>query len=425
MKRVQLSAAEVSRRCHGLQFGAEIQDYLEWMRAQGYAPRTLRGRLSVLAEFVRYVKARGVSLLEKIAEYVQPFVHCRVGKARKAGRTVDPDRLATEIERGVRLFCRHLEVTERLPSSPETPDLGPFYQAALERFTEFLHAGQALAPSTIRGYGIYIFRFLRGTEAATGINAWEVLSPDQVDSFLAGQARTTGRRGMRNVCSALRGFLRFLQLEGHALEPCLENFPWPRVYQQEDLPRFLRGDQVRAALESVDRTTLQGIRDYAILLLLSTYGMRAIEVARMSLDDVDWSAGRLQLKHRKSGRTDLLPLGIPVGEALLEYLQKARPRTSHRELFLTLAAPVRPFLCGGPVSALARRRLLAAGIEQPRLGAHLFRHTTARHLLSQGFSFKVIGDYLGHSAVSSTSVYLKVDLEGLREVALNDGEELI
>ncbi|MCE7874004.1 hypothetical protein DYH09_27030 [bacterium CPR1] len=177
-------------------------------------------------------------------------------------------------------------------------------------------------------------------------------------------------------------------------------------------------------LEAVDRSSLQGIRDYSILMFLVMYGVRAAEVARMTLDDVNWETEKLRLRNRKSGRTDWLPLSRPVGDALLEYL-KVRPKVVHRQIFITLKAPLRPFWSGAPISNVAHKRLRAAGIDLPRLGAHLLRHTTAWRLLTDGFSFKAIGDYLGHSAVSSTSIYLKIDIDGLRDAALNNGEELL
>lgn len=121
---------------------------------------------------------------------------------------------------------------------------------------------------------------------------------------------------MHCVCCALRSFIRFLRMEGHAMAPQLENFPHPRIYRQEEIPSFLNSQQVKNVLDCVDRSTTAGIRDYAVLLLLLTYGMRASEVTRLTLEDIDWSAEKIHLRDRKSGRSDIMPLSAIVGEAL-------------------------------------------------------------------------------------------------------------
>lgn len=234
------------------------------------------------------------------------------------------------------------------------------------------------------------------------------------------------RRGMHCVCSALRSLFRFLQVQGQSLTPGLCAFPRPRIYTQESLPRFLHADQVQRVLESVDRTTKPGTRDYAILVLLVVYGMRAAEVARLTLDDLDWMAGKIYLKNRKTRRSDVFPLNVSAGEAIIEYLRKGRPQTVLRQLFFSLPAPIRPLRSGSSVSRIVKKYLRASGIPLPdRPGAHLFRYSVAHRLLAGGLPYKVIGDFLGHFSASSTSVYLKVDTEGLIQVALNDGEDVL
>ena len=414
----------LARQCSGLLFATQVAEYLSSMQAEGFSNRTICRRLYVLVAFGRYLTSKGVQMLEQIVDFAEPFVGAWVSKSIRLDRTGNPVRLASEVGVDVRLFLRHLIATRHLQSQTDTgTEFVPIFQISLVRFVESLLGERALAPTTVRGYDAFARKFLSHVESM-GIEDWSAIDPAVIDSFVVVQARTVGRRGMRVVCAALRNLLRFARMEGHDLVPRLENFLWPRVYQHEDLPRFLRGEQVRAVLEAVDRTGPPGIRDYAILLLLVMYGMRAAEVARLTLEDVNWETEKVRLRNRKSGRTDWLPLSRPVGEALLDYL-KVRPKVAHRQIFLTLRAPLRPFRTGAPVSLLAGKRLRAAEIKLPRLGAHLFRHTTAWRLLTEGFSFKAIGDYLGHSAASSTSIYLKIDLVGLSEVALNDGEELV
>lgn len=421
---MSLTVEELVQRCRGSLIATQVAEYLSSMKAVGFSDSTIRSRLYVLITFGLYLKHQGLQVIDRIVDFAQLFVDSWVSKSVSMGRTKDPERLASEVGGDVRCFLRHLTTTGYIQRQPGTDSsLGDTFQTGLARFVEFLLGERALAPTTVRGYEAFARNFLAHVVNA-GIEDWSAINPGAIDSFVSVQARTVGRRGMRVVCSALRNLLRFARMEGHDLVPHLENFLWPRVYQHEDLPRFLRDEQVRAVLEVVDRTCPSGLRDYAILLLLVMYGMRAAEVARMTLEDVNWETEKIRLRNRKSGRTDWMPLSRPVGEALLEYL-KVRPKTRHRQIFLTLHAPLRPFRTGGPVSSVAGKCLRAAGINLPRLGAHLLRHTTAWRLLTDGFAFKAIGDYLGHSAASSTSIYLKIDLVGLSEVAINDGEDLV
>lgn len=159
-------------------------------------------------------------------------------------------------------------------------------------------------------------------------------------------------------------------------------------------------------------------------MLLVTYGLRAREVAALTLDDIDWKRERLQIRRRKAGHATTFPLSSQVGWALLDYLQAARPQTTDRHVFRNVLAPFAPIqmYC---ISQRAAHYLRAAGVSVPRPGSHTFRHTCVQRLVDADFSFKVIGDYVGHRSPASTQVYGKVAVEALRQVALGDGEEAL
>ena len=151
-------------------------------------------------------------------------------------------------------------------------------------------------------------------------------------------------------------------------------------------------------------------------MLLALYGLRAGEVSGLRLDDIDWDRERLLLTRPKQRRAQQYPWLPLVGDAVLRYLREVRPRCSHRALFLTLKAPHRP-LSSQSVSAVARAWMTSIDAQAPSRGAHCLRHACAAHLLATGFSFKQIGDHLGHRGANSTFAYAKVDLVGLRQVA--------
>jgi site-specific recombinase XerD len=182
------------------------------------------------------------------------------------------------------------------------------------------------------------------------------------------------------------------------------------------VPQALTPDQVQRVLASCDTKTALGRRDLAILLLLARFGLRAGEVAALSLDDVDWTTGRLTI-HGKGGRLAQLPLLTDVGTALAAYLQHDRPRgTSCRRLFMRGPAPaggVKP----GAVGDMVRHALKRAGVAAAHRGSHLFRHSVATQMLRRGASLAEIGELLRHRNPRTTAIYAKVDLTALRGVA--------
>jgi integrase len=225
------------------------------------------------------------------------------------------------------------------------------------------------------------------------------------------------------VClvATLRTLLRFVHREGMIDEDLSGMVERPLIYRDAGLPRSITWPEVSRVLATVDRRSAVGRRDYAILLLLVSYGLRAGEVARLALDDIDWRQGRLRVPARKAGNSTSYPISDAVGEAIATYLKGARPSSGHRQVFLSVRPPFVP-ATGTAISERAKKYIRAAGVSVPRPGAHTFRHTCVQRLVDIGMPFKTIGDYVGHRSPRSTHVYGKVAIETLREVALGDGE---
>jgi len=161
------------------------------------------------------------------------------------------------------------------------------------------------------------------------------------------------------------------------------------------------------------------IRDHAIILLLSVYGLRSGEVRQLCLGDIDWPHDRIRFVRSKSKRKESAPLETRVGNAIARYLRYSRPKTDSRVVFLTLRAPYRPLSIGG-LYGIVQRNLSKNGMPKKGRGPHGLRHACARHLLESGRSFKEVGDHLGHRSPDATRFYAKVDLVSLRKVALDD-----
>jgi integrase/recombinase XerD len=206
----------------------------------------------------------------------------------------------------------------------------------------------------------------------------------------------------------------------------------PRVYREEQLLRALSWEIVQAFVRAIDRTTPGGLRDYAIFLLISTYGLRASEIVGLTLDDVEWRARRVRIRQRKTGGVLWLPLTDEVATALLDYLRHGRPQLAVRQYrrgFQTDPPQCREvFLrCRTPAGVLRSTAITEAfqawsrrsGLEIPFQGVHCLRHSYALHRLRSGLSLKTIGDLLGHRSSESTCVYLRLATDDLRDVALS------
>ena len=326
-----------------------------------------------------------------------------------------------------RLPNGHLNARQILIRHRSDPSRSARYRSAANASPGTLVLGlvteKGLRPASVDQYRFHLDRF----EAYLGRVGASIqdLTPVLLSAFVTeragvGLAKTTVREG----CGVLRVFLRYAYREGVLSRDLSGTVDWPQAYRLSTLPRSITWSEVERVLAGVDRRTACGKRDYAILLLLVVYGLRGREVAALTLDDIDWRRERLAVPERKAGHSTAFPLSPPVGEAVVDYLRNGRPYTADRHVFMRALAPLHPL---GPaaVSACARRYLLMAGVEAPRLGSHTLRHTCVQRLVDADFSLKEVGDFIGHRKAASTEIYAKVAVEALREVATGDGEEVL
>jgi site-specific recombinase XerD len=239
-----------------------------------------------------------------------------------------------------------------------------------------------------------------------------------IDRFVENLSMHVGRRTAASSCSSLRSFLRFLfatRRLRHDLSDCVVA---PRYRTDEGPPRSLPWEDIRRILRAVPRDRPVGLRDYAMLLVMATYGLGSGEVVHLELGDVDWQAGILRVRRRKTGVPLELPLLPAVAQALAAYLRRGRPsQTLEHTIFVSLALPHRP-LTTSAIRHRIREYAHRAGISTTKLGAHIFRHSHATRQIDAGAPFKIVGDILGHLRPASTSVYVRVAFRRLRMVAL-------
>jgi len=224
------------------------------------------------------------------------------------------------------------------------------------------------------------------------------------------------KKNIQVIASVLRSFLRYLVMMGEIRVELVDSIPFILSYRAAHLPVFLVKSEVKQLLKACDRRTATGRRNYAMLLLLVRLGLRASEVINLSLDDINWDLGELDI--RGKGRKHRgLPLPDDVGYALASYLRYARPKSIDRQVFISSRVPYRGFSNPSNVSSIVRRTLNVAGLNPKQMGAHLLRYTAATETLSRGATLFEIGQLLGHCSVDTTALYTKIDVAGLRELA--------
>ena len=401
--------------------GEPIERYVIWLSSQNYAPAYVRSRVPILKRFARFVWSQGGRTFEELPEYIEPFVSHWVAP-RETGRNAERIRDMSNALRGpVEQFVSLLVPSFVGRGRPRVIH-DPFPTEAPGFFT-YLREERGLRETSVSHYRHYL-RFFEAYLNRIGVRRLAELSPAILSAFVTEAGQGRGKSAMKGMCSAVRVLVRYAYRErliGRDLSAAIEI---PRTYRSSSVPRSITWDEVRLMLESVDRRGAVGKRDYAILVLLVTYGLRAREVAALTLDDIDWERERLLVPERKAGHCTAYPLSATVGEALLDYLRNARPTTSQRQIFFTVIAP-RVAMSWIAIANRATHYLRKAGIRVRRPGSHTLRHTCVQRLIDAEFPLKTIGDYVGHRSTSSTEVYTKVAVESLREVAMGDGEALL
>jgi len=362
--------------------------FASWLRSKAYSQSTVANRLYQLDQLSRWLEREGVGPEELTDERAERFVAAR----RAAGR------VTWAVSKSVMLPLEYLRELGVAPRPTPALARGPI-EELLAGYHRYLLVERGLCQHTVLDvYGPVARLFVAGRQGGDGLEL-ERLSAADVSMFLARECPKRSVSGARDLVCALRSLLRYLHLTGLIEAPLVWAVPSVADLRDRTLPRGLEPAVVTKLLASCDRRTLVGRRDYAILLLLARFGLRAGEVAAIGLDDIDWRAGLL-LVRGKGNRRDVLPLPVDVGEAIVSYLRR-RPRWECRALFLRVSAPRRE-LNRCTVGWVVRAACDRAGL--PRVGPHRLRHTAATEMLRHGASLRQIGQVLRHREQQTTAI---------------------
>lgn len=315
-------------------------------------------------------------------------------------------------------------IVGRLSPHTVAGERGPMFSAAtlqsrddvLDAFSAYLRVTRGASPATCER-SVRDVRQLLTLLSASGQVDLQQLTGEVLRGFVVDRARRHSPRTARRSASAARGFVRFLHLYGVIDGRLAQAVPTVRDTRRATLPKALAPAQLRQLLAAVDPSTPVGRRDRAMLVCLASLGLRAKEVAELSLDAIDWRAGTLTIATSKARRAHRLPLPATVGRAIATYLRFGRPATAVRRVFVRHLPPIGAPVTSAVVIGAVRRAFLRSALDVASRGAHTLRHTAATHMVRAGVSLKAVADVLGHRSLDTTALYTKVDLPRLREVA--------
>lgn len=290
------------------------------------------------------------------------------------------------------------------------------FEDLLAQYVTYMREEQNLSENTIKSRIFQLQDFL--TEISKECKSFNEITLLLIDEMLTKKHKVDGysRRSIQSYASVIRSFLRYAESQDWCRKNFANAIKTPRVYRHESLPYSPSWEDVKEVLISSKTDHQTDVRNYAILMLLSVYGMRCNEVMHLRLEDLDWKNELLHLRRAKSLKPQTFPLSKPVGNAILNYLKQVRPNNCElREVFLCRRAPYRP-LSSSLIYQIVSTKLKPIAPHLKHYGPHALRHACATHLINEGVSLKEISDHLGHQGLETTRIYAKVDLTNLRKV---------
>ncbi len=412
-----------------LDLGPCIREYRTYMKRGGYASATLSRRLKHLHYLQAFIQQQGLTSLEDFrpqqsADFIDYWVRHNPAAKTSTGfnrKSRFEPRHHIGLQYTLRSFfrwARSVGYLNRDTFPVREPVRGNYFFPQITEYLDFCQEHKGLAKNTLNQIELFLRRFDHFLHSHE-IHHFNQMQIRHIDRFVREQASHNVRR-IQRMHKILRAFLRYLFSRGQLQRDWASALHSPRQYRLAHTPRPLASHQVLALLRSIDREKPPEKRDFAVILLAASLGVRCSEIAHLRLRDLDWKGQRVRFEQAKNRHLLHMPLSRPLIEALVDYLKNERPANSpHPEVFLRLTAPRGP-LHPGSVSGLIAKRMRQAGLAN---SAHQLRHAFASELLRAGVGYSTLKELLGHRHLTSTLIYTKIDLAQLREVAENDAQD--
>lgn len=395
---------KVLRRLHEGPLGDYVDLYAAQLLREGHCYQSGARCIRIVSDFSQWLACKHFDIHEVDEHLVGRYLRFRA----QCQQPFCSDRPA---------LCRFLELLRQIhviaPPIPTPPKL---LEQIEQDFERYLLRERGLSRSTVIRHRPPLRMFLQ-EYCGEGTASFSRLSAADIVRFVADHAHDQSPRTARSMCWTLRAFTRYLLYRGYIVDDLAVAVPSVRTWRFGPLPEYLSPSQVQLVLDSCDRTSAIGKRDYAVLLLLARLGLRANEVATLALEDIDWHSGLLTVRG-KGRQLAVMPILSEVGIALTDYLQHGRWTTDSRRVFIRSLAPHRGFTSSSSISMIAISALERAGVDVHRKGTHIFRYSLATQLLGAGASLTEIGQVLRHQNHDTTRLYAKVDIDALRKLGL-------
>jgi site-specific recombinase XerD len=402
----------VLERLRRSDLGISLDDFAAYLEKRGHTFEVIQEYVRASAHLARWLRGAGLRVAMLGEDGVRHFLDDHKAGCRCP---VQSGKNFSHLRPGAGQLLRFLREHGLIP--PKAKPQSEPADSVLTTFDLYLRTTCGMAPRTCSDYGKQVRQFLQVTYPDGQVDLSRI-TPSDLRHYVADRSARRRPETVKKTATALRSFVRSLQLQGLCDARLLEAVPSTPGWKLARLPKPLTDREVSLLLGSFDSRSGLGRRDRAIALCLVRLGMRAGEVAQLCLEDFDWRAGTVRITAAKRRRPHILPLPLDVGRAVVAYLRRGRPSTSSRRLFVQHFPPVGEPIRANVIANAIRRAQVRAGLEGPSRGTHVLRQTAASRLLNAGASLKEIADLLGHRHIDTTTIYTKVDLRRLTEVAL-------
>lgn len=409
---------QVRREVEAAGFKPSLDALAAKLHSQGYAETTVSFYDQAAVHFAYWVARRRVNPSQINEAHLTNFLSHHLPTCRCPFGGVRQDKT---VRAGLRHFDAVLSsAVPRAPNQDKKPDALSF---EIQRFDDYLRTASGLQEATRTYRRRYVREFLQEFFRDEAVDMSR-LAPKDVVVYLSKRAARLKPASTKVVASSLRSYFRFLRLHGQCEEALTLAVPAPASRRLASLPKVLTDAEVRQLLAVFDRGTTAGRRDYAITRCFSDLGLRAGEVARLRLDDIDWRRGIVRIAGTKPRRDDQLPLTSLIGVAIAAYIRRGRPQTPERQVFLRVRPPIGQGVKPSTVHDVILRAAARAGMSSIIKGTQILRHTAATRMLHHGASIKEVADVLRHRSLDTTTIYTKVDLPRLAAVAARWPQEV-
>jgi integrase/recombinase XerC len=387
-----------------------VDAFKQYLTDRGYSRNSFANCVGSIAHFAQWVHRRRVDVQRIDEAVVGEFLDGHLPSCRCTG-VVQRHRPTLSAALGHLLVVLRAQGVIAPPIVSKTP-----VDDELNRYGDYMERVRGLAANTRILVLRTVRRFLSSRFGDYTIDI-AAIKPEHVRRFFAQEAKLYSKPASAGtVVAALRGYFRYRASLGDLVHGLIGALSYPANWQLASLPKTLTPEEVQRLVGSLDQAGRSQRRAAAIVRCALDLGLRSGEVARLSLEDIDWRAGTITLRHTKGRREDVLPLPATTGAAIAAYLKDGRPKTRNRAVFVRHVAPRDQPVGADLVRKTIRQAYARAGLPYTR--SHLLRHTMANRLLAGGSSLKEVADVLRHRSLNTTLIYAKLDSRNLVEVAL-------